>query len=153
MNTPIDTLYDTDFLIWLERQVELLRAQQFDQLDIDHLTQEIADMGSQLRHELRHRLELVLLHLLKYAYPPRRISSSWRATLHEQRRRIEMLIEDAPSLAPRLDQILDACYRQARVRAAHETGLPLSTFPLNSPFDRKQVLDSDYFPLTAPEAK
>lgn len=152
MDNQTDNLYQADFLIWAERQVELLRSRQFDQLDLHHLTEEIADMGSQLRHELRHRLELLILHLLKFAYQPQRVSNSWRATIREQRRRIELLLDDAPSLAPRLDQILDTCYRQACLRAVQETGLPASTFPATNPFSREQLLDPVFLPplLTDP---
>jgi len=75
MDDHIINLYDTDFLIWVERQVKLLRGRQFDQLDLDHLTDEIADMGGQLKRELRHRLELLLMHLLKYRYQRQRTAS------------------------------------------------------------------------------
>ncbi|MBY0557043.1 MAG: DUF29 domain-containing protein [Burkholderiaceae bacterium] len=64
MDDHIINLYDTDFLIWVERQVKLLRGRQFDQLDLDHLTDEIADMGGQIKRDLRHRLDLLLMHLL-----------------------------------------------------------------------------------------
>ncbi len=146
MDDHINNLYDADFLIWVDRQVQLLRSRQFDQLDLDHLTDEIADMGGQLKRELRHRLELLLMHLLKYRYQPQRISGSWRGTIREQRSRLQDLLDDAPSLASQIDLVLGKCYAVARARAADETGLSLDTFPINTPFSREQMLDANYLP-------
>lgn len=152
MDDHIINLYDTDFLIWVERQVKLLRGRQFDQLDLAHLADEIADMGAQLKRELHRRLELLLMHLLKYRYQPERISGSWRGTIREQRRRVQLLLKDAPSLAAVLDQILAESYNVARNKAADETGLSLDTFPACNPFSREQLLDPDYLPPSDPAA-
>lgn len=150
MDDHLNNLYDADFLIWVDRQVQLLRSRQFEQLDLQHLTDEIADMGAQLKRELHRRLELLLMHLLKYRYQPERISGSWRGTIREQRRRIQLLLKDAPSLATVLDQILAESYHVARNKAADETGLSLDTYPACNPFSREQLLDPDYLPPSDP---
>jgi hypothetical protein len=138
--------HDTDLLAWINRQVELLHAKKFDQLDLDNLIDEVNDMGGQLKRELYHRIEILLMHLLKYKYQPDHISGSWLGTIGEQRSRITKLLKDAPSLAGPLDEHLAENYASATKRAAAETGLPKSTFPTTNPFTKQQILDPDYLP-------
>ena len=40
-------LYDTDYVAWAEQTAQLLRSQQFHQLDLDHLIEEIESLGDQ----------------------------------------------------------------------------------------------------------
>lgn len=138
--------YDTDFLAWITHQVALLRAQKFDQLDLDNLIDEVNDMGGRLKRELYHRTEILLMHLLNYKYQPDHVSGGWRGTIGEQRSRIRKLLKDAPSLAGPLDEYVAETYATAAARAASETGLPKSTFPATNPFTRQQIFDPDYLP-------
>jgi hypothetical protein len=45
-------LYDEDFFEWTRRNAELLRAGQLQQADIEHIAEEIEDMGKRDRREL-----------------------------------------------------------------------------------------------------
>jgi len=40
------SLYDADFVVWTAHMAELLRAGRLDELDIEHLAEEIEDLGS-----------------------------------------------------------------------------------------------------------
>ena len=146
MDDHIKTDYDTDFLVWLESQAELLRARQFDRLDLQHLIEEIDAMAGQQKRELAHRLEILLIHLLKLKYQPTHASNGWRGTISEQRRRIKRLLKEMPSLANLIDEYLLDVYHDAVDGAAAETGLPKATFPKTNPFTRQQIFDSDYLP-------
>lgn len=59
-----ETLYDEDLLAWAEQQAALLRAGQLDKLDVAHLIDELDGMAGKLRRELKHRLRILLAHLL-----------------------------------------------------------------------------------------
>jgi hypothetical protein len=146
MDDHIKNDYDTDYLVWLERQAELLRAKQFERLDLEHLIEEIDAMAGQLRRELAHRLEILLLHLLKFRYQPTHASNGWRGTVSEQRRRIKRLLKQMPSLHNLIDEYLEDVYDDAVDGAAAETGLPKATFPKTNPFTPQQVFDPDYLP-------
>jgi len=146
MDDHIKTDYDTDFLVWLEGQAELLRAKQFDRLDLEHLIEEIEAMAGQQKRELAHRLEILLIHLLKLKYQPARASNGWRGTVSEQRRRIKRLLKEMPSLANLIGDYLLDLYPDAVAGAAAETGLPKATFPITNPFARQQIFDPDYLP-------
>jgi hypothetical protein len=146
MDDHIKNDYDTDFLLWLESQAELLRAKQFERLDLEHLIDEIDAMAGQLKRELAHRLEILLLHLLKFKYQPTHASNGWRGTVSEQRRRIKRPLKQMPSLRNVIDEYLVDVYDDAVDGAAAETGLPKTTFPPTNPFTRQQIFDPDYLP-------
>lgn len=145
MNALISTDYDSDFLLWINSQVELLRAKKFDQLDLDNLIEELDAMARRDKRELASRIETVIVHLLKCKAQPEQLSSSWRGTLCEQRSRIRRLLKDMPSLANAIDDDAADCYACALERAAAETGLPASVFPASNPFTSGQLLDPQYF--------
>src|SRR2546428_80611 len=66
------TLYHTDFYLWTQDQAALLREGKVQALDLDNLAEEIESLGKSQRHELEHRLDGLLMHLLKWRYQPSR---------------------------------------------------------------------------------
>jgi hypothetical protein len=122
-------LYETDLLAWLEQQAGYLRAGQLDRLDVAHLIEELEDMGGSQRRELKHRLEILLMHMLKWDAQPRRRSRSWQSTIVDQRARIGDLLEQSPSLRNALEEVAQKAFAVAVKRAAIETGLKRSAFP------------------------
>ncbi|MBW4620563.1 MAG: DUF29 domain-containing protein [Cyanosarcina radialis HA8281-LM2] len=148
-----ETLYDRDYCAWLERTAALLRAGKLHELDIENLTEEIEDLGKSQQQALKSNLIILLLHLLKYKYQPQKQESlnSWISSILEHRRRIELAIEDSPSLKNYYREVFDLCYAKARRDAATETKLPLVTFPEVSPFTPEAVLQADFLPSAEPE--
>ncbi len=138
--------YDADFFEWTQRTAALLRQRRFDELDLEHAAEEIEDMGKRDLKEVNSRLQLVLVHLLKWKWQPRRRSVSWRSTLVTQRLEIEVDLEDSPSLRSRMAASLERTYQRAAKRAVVETGLPSSTFPRECPFALEQALDTEFLP-------
>jgi hypothetical protein len=138
--------YENDFVLWIERQAALLRRRHFEQLDVEHLIEELDAMGGSQRRELRSRLIVLIVHLLKCRYQPQRKSSGWIGTLGEQRSQIALLIEQSPSLGSAMMDYIDRAYPVAVTRAAHETRLPKSTFPATNPFAENELLDLDFIP-------
>uniref|UniRef100_UPI0036F359D6 DUF29 domain-containing protein n=1 Tax=Trichocoleus desertorum TaxID=1481672 RepID=UPI0036F359D6 len=64
-------LYDNDFYAWTQEQAALLHQQQWSQLDLPNLIEEISSLGKQQRQELRNRLSLLIGHLHQMAVPTR----------------------------------------------------------------------------------
>ena len=141
--------YDTDILTWSERQATLLRRRAAGELvtdaDIDwpNVAEELESVGRGERRELRSRIARLQQHLLKWRYQPEHRSRSWRTTITTQRREIEALLADSPSLRATLPDVLAASYRAARDDAITETGL--LDLPENSPFTVEQAFND---PLT-----
>jgi len=56
-------LYDRDIVAWAEEQAHLLRAGRLAELDIEHLAEEIEDLGKSEQRALASRLSVLLAHL------------------------------------------------------------------------------------------
>lgn len=139
-------LYDTDFFKWTQRTAQLLRAGDFTEVDARHAAEEIEDMGKRDLREVNSRLQVVLVHLLKWKWQPRRRSASWRTTLVTQRVEIDAALSDSPSMRRRVDSTLDRTYAGAVKRAAVETQLSPNAFPPTCPFSLDQALDTEFLP-------
>jgi hypothetical protein len=138
----LKTIYEEDYLQWLEMTTEQLRTGKLENLDIENLLEEIEAMA---RKE-KVALEILLMHLLKYQYQVNKRTSSWRYTIDEHRSRILKALKVSPSLKPYLKQVFDDCYQEGRRKAAIETGLNISTFPMRSPFSQEETLNPDFLP-------
>lgn len=139
--------YETDFYAWSQYQAKLLRTQKFEQLDWNHLAEEIEDMGRSEKRQLESRLEVLIMQLLKWQFQPNLRSRSWQLTLKEQRLRLEKLLQDNPSLKSSLEEVMEKIYPLAVVSAERETGL--SSFPETCPYSLTQLLSLDFLPETS----
>jgi hypothetical protein len=61
-------LYDHDFYAWSQRAGELLRKGCFGEVDIEHVAEEIEDMGKEKKHALKSQTRRLILHLLKWQF-------------------------------------------------------------------------------------
>ncbi|CUI04762.1 DUF29 domain-containing protein [Massilia antarctica] len=138
--------HDDDFALWIEQQVSLLRARQFEQLDIDNLAEELEGMVGHDRRELSSRLKVAMMHLLKCQCQPKRKSSSWLNGLAHQRDEIAQLLQDSPSLVREIPVLATRRYRQAVLAAARDTHLPPKAFPSELPYSAEQLLDENFVP-------
>ena len=81
--------YDEDLYSWSLEQAKLLREHKFDQIDLEHIIEEIEDMSKSEKRALESFLETLLMHLLKWQYQPFYIGRrSWELTIIEQRKRL-----------------------------------------------------------------
>ena len=140
------SLYEKDFYLWTQTHVNLLKERKFLEVDVPNLIEEVESIGKRDKRELRSRLIVLLMHLLKWKYQPQKRSESWLSTISEQRVSLEELLEDSPSLQPSLVEVFEAYYQKARVKAANETKMMLDVFPAISPFSLEEALDFAYFP-------
>ncbi|HLC15127.1 MAG TPA: DUF29 domain-containing protein [Thermodesulfovibrionia bacterium] len=142
----VPSLHEQDFYAWTKQQADILKSGILANLDVHYLIEELESMGASEKRELVHRLTLLLGHLLKWVYQPKRRSNSWLATIEEQRLEVVDLIQDNPSLKYQLEQQFDKAYTKAVLFAVKETNLPKSSFPNESPFTLEQTLDRTYLP-------
>ncbi len=146
MSTEFKARYDQDFYAWVLENAELLRQGRFSEVDIEHVAEELEDMGKSTKRELVSRLAVLLAHLLKWDFQPDRRGNSWRYTIEEQRLRIAQLLRENPSLRHLLGEMFEEAYRYAVLAAARETQLKKELFPQTCPFTLERVLDENYWP-------
>jgi Domain of unknown function DUF29 len=135
------TLYDQDFYAWTQQQVDLLKAGQWKQVDIENLIEEIESLGKQQRQELENRLGVLLGHLLKWRYQEESRSKSWLYTVREQRRKIQRLLQENPSLKPYLPEAIVIGYQDGLDLVGKETPLAPEQLPQVCPFSVFEIFD------------
>jgi hypothetical protein len=138
------SLYERDFYLWVEEQVRLLRQGRLDDLDIANLLEEIESMGRSEKKAIKSNLVIVLLHLLKYEFQPKRRSRSWLDSILEHRLRLRDDLQESPSLRGHLEAVFSDAYADARARAMAQTGLSERAFSQTSPYALE--LDPNYLP-------
>jgi hypothetical protein len=137
--------YDTDLYQWTIEQADALRRRAVNALDYDTLAEEIESVGRSERREVRSRLEVLLIHLLKWRFQPARQSESWRASVSEARRRIEDVLTDNLSLRSFPAEALASAYRLAILDKAIRR-LELLHLPDVCPWAIEDVLRDDFWP-------
>jgi Domain of unknown function DUF29 len=133
------SLYDTDYVAWLEEQVAHLRAGRISALDVDNVAEELESLMRSQRQQLENRLEVLILHLLKWGHQPDQRSNRRRASVAEQRARIRRLLRDSPSLKRSLEEAAREVYPEAVEQAAIETQLSETAFPSRLPYAVEQI--------------
>jgi hypothetical protein len=108
-----------DFVDWTRQNAELLRSGRASEADLEHIAEEIEDMG---KRERRRRTILV------------------------QRRSIRRLLEENPSFRPILAEVVAAAYDDAAAMVTAVTGSPRASFPAVCRFTFEAQLDEQFLP-------
>ena len=144
----LDTLYDTDVAAWAERQAGALRRRAANEIDWDNVAEEIEGVAASQKREVRSRLRVICEHLLKWRHmrQGRHRGQSWRNTLAEQRRELQELFEDSPSMRGFADHALASAYTSARQDVERKSGKSLGLPDDICPWSPDQILSLDFLP-------
>jgi hypothetical protein len=142
------TRYEQDVVAWAREQAALLRAGDLAALDVQHIAEEIEDVGKSEQRELASRMSVLLAHLLKWQFQPSRRSKSWQFTIRTQRKEVVYVLDEAPSLRGKFNDLawIDIVWSKARSMASNETGLDLDVFPDLLPWIVEDVLSQECYP-------
>jgi hypothetical protein len=138
--------YEKDFYAWTIEQASLLRAGKLHEIDLEHVAEEIESLGRSEKRELINRLAVLLAHLLKWHAQPALRSKSWTFTIQELRRRLELLLDDNPSLSAIIPDSFGKAYQVGVLQALKDTNFDQDAFPASSPWAPEQVLDRTFYP-------
>ncbi|AFY31960.1 DUF29 domain-containing protein [Calothrix sp. PCC 7507] len=151
-----NTLYDRDLQLWIEQTISQLRNGEFASLDIEHLIEELTDLGRSEKNALKSNLIILLAHLLKLRIQhdvPDMMRGSWYSSVLEHRQRVLNNLADTPSLKSFLVEAVEKAYPDGRKLAIKEGklakfGVPIpedSEYPATCPFTIAQLLDEDFY--------
>jgi Domain of unknown function DUF29 len=144
-----EPLYEQDFYAWSKAQAELLRAGRLTDLDLEHLIEEVDDLGESLYRSARSRIRTIIEHLLKLEQSPAPDPrAGWVETVMTQRSDLED--ELTASLRPRIEQALSRTYDQARrnvtaARREHREHAAADALPKACPYTLDQII-GDWLP-------
>lgn len=143
------TSYETDVVAWANEQAGFLRDGRFDQLDLEHIADEIEDVAKSEQRELAKRMAMLLAQLLKWQHQPDRRSASLTRIITERRKGVLRRIEKTPSLAGCLndpDWWADA-WGDAFLQSITDLNVnDTDTIPEVCPWTTAEVLGSDWLP-------
>ena len=140
------TKYDDDVIAWANEQAAFLRAGNFSALDIEHIADEVEDVGKSEQRELESRMALLLAHLLKWSFQPERRGTSWQTTIRNQRKGVARRLAKTPSLKADLvdNEWWDVTWGDAVYQANMETGI--QDFPASCPWTYDRIMDPEFLP-------
>lgn len=142
-------LYEKDYYLWLEKTIHLLETNQFSDLDLENLIDEISSMGKSEKRSLESYLTRLLEHLLKLAYWKSEFEYNqrgWKNEIRNFRRAIKRIIADSPSLQPYLIEIFNNSFQEARISFIELSGVAENLVNLNPIGNIEQILDENWFP-------
>jgi hypothetical protein len=142
-------LHDDDFYAWSKAQADLLRGGRYAELDLEHLIEEVDDLGESLYRSAGSRIRTIIEHLLKLQHSPSRDPRpGWVEAVMTQRSDLED--ELTTSLRPRIEQALARTYDQARRNTAaalreHGEQPAADALPATCPYTLDQIT-GDWLP-------
>jgi hypothetical protein len=141
---------EEDFYGWLLAQASALRARGDLPIDWENVAEEIESMGRSEENSLQSYLERLLLHLLKYAYQPEKITPSWESSIENSRERIRLLFKRSPSLKSKIEERFEDAYPLARRHAGAQMRMSKrqweTRLPAICPWSLETALDPDFWP-------
>ncbi|KJR41943.1 protein of unknown function DUF29 [Candidatus Magnetoovum chiemensis] len=140
------SLYETDFYQWALKTAELIRQSRFTELDIENIAEEIEDLGNNNKRELESRLDVLIMHLLKWQFQSNNRSKSWVSTITTQRKEIKRLLKNSPSLKYGKEVVIEEAFITATIQFEKETDISKKIFPETCPYSWEQLNDYDFMP-------
>jgi len=151
MNASPESLYEEDFYTWTQQQAELLRRLPAvgNEIDLEHIAEEIEDLGGSDLRAARSLCQHIIEHLLKLEHSGLdEPADHWRDEIVEWRLQLEQIL--TRSIEAKLD--LPAQYRAAlKLLRRLERDVPglTSRVPRECPYTLEQIVsagDEDWFP-------
>lgn len=136
--------YLEDYGSWITAQIELIRNGELDQLDVEHLLEEIEGLARSNFDAFKSAIRIVLIHMLRWDIQTDYRSRSWSVSIDGHRKRVGECLEESPSYKSRIEEAVLKAYRRARYDAAKETRLPLKHFPETCPFTYEDVMTREH---------
>ncbi|VXD12295.1 DUF29 domain-containing protein [Planktothrix paucivesiculata] len=141
----LSEIYEKDYFLWLEQTIKLLKNRHLNQIDYDHLIEELEELGNEQKRKVESLLEQIIRHLLLYQYWETEFqynSHHWHAEIIGFRTQIKRRL--TTNLKQYLSQELLSIYADALKFVKAKT--QLDNFPQQCPYTFEQILDEDWLP-------
>ncbi|MEB3310574.1 MAG: DUF29 domain-containing protein [Snowella sp.] len=142
------SLYEEDYVEWIDVTLTQLQNRDLQNLDWEHLIEEVEALGREQRHKVESYSLKLLIHLLLYQYWQTEKNWSgkgWEQEIDNFRLELEILLE-SKVLYNYLLTVLDKNYQKARKNVIRKSQLPTELFPQTCPYTIEQLLDADWLP-------
>ena len=144
-SSDLAQLYETDPNLWLEKTIECLKSDRLDQLDTEHLIEELEDLGKRDRNKAVSLLEQIIRNLLLLQYwsaEHDNNASHWEAEIDGFRTQLRRHL--TTTLRQYLEQELSIIYQDALRYTSKKTRL--QNLPKDCPYSLENLLDCSWLP-------
>lgn len=141
-------IYEQDYPEWLDITLKQLQNQDLENIDWEHLIEEITALGNEQRRKVESYLLRLLIHLLLYDYWKSEKDWSgrgWEKEIDNFRLELDLLLE-SKVLHNHCAQILDKIYIKARNNAIRKSELSPKIFPETCPYSLMEILNPEWLP-------
>ena len=144
--TNLKNLYESDEHLWLEETIKLLKENRLNDLDIEHLIEELESLGKRDKNRVSSFLEQIIRHLLLLQYweaEKDRNRIHWRAEIQSFRTQLRKYL--TTNLQNYLIEELDNIYDDALKYVQEKTGFTID-FPEQCPYSFEELLNKKWLP-------
>jgi hypothetical protein len=141
----LKNLYQEDESLWLAEMVKLLRENCLEELDIEHLIEELEALGRSEKSAVKSLLLQIIIHLLLYHFweqERERNGNHWMGEIITFR--VQLADRLTTNLKNYLLEDLDKIYEDARLIVKKKT--QLNHLPVNCPYGFTELLEKEWFP-------
>ena len=142
----LKTLYEIDDSLWLEETIELLKAKNFEALDVENLIEELEDLGNEKKFRVASFLQQIIRHCLLLQFWTRERDynqAHWRSEIVNFQNQIDTYL--TTNLRNYLSQELPRIYQKALNYVREKTDNQVS-FPGKCPYSLENLSALDWFP-------
>jgi hypothetical protein len=147
MLANFQSTYDTDYALWLEQNISLLKQGEYQHIDWQNLIEELESLGKSQRRELKSRLSTLLEHCLKLIYTDYdQDFRGWRITIRRTQQELLDLLAESPSLKNIWAESLKLAYADA-LEILKSKDYEAFVFPQICPFplEIENLLQTDFW--------
>jgi hypothetical protein len=141
-------VYEQDYPEWLDITLTQLQNRDLENIDWEHLIEEITALGNEQRRKVESYLRQLIKHLLLYQYWEAEkfyCAKGWIEEIDNFRSELDLLLE-SKVLYNHFVKILDKIYIKARKNAIRKSELSPEIFPENCPYSLTEILNPEWLP-------
>ncbi|MFO0150044.1 MAG: DUF29 domain-containing protein [Microcystis sp.] len=142
----LKTLYEIDDSLWLEETIELLKAKNFDALDLENLIEELEDLGNEKKFRVASFLQQIIRHclLLQFWTSEREYNQAhWRSEIINFKDELNTYL--TTNLRNYLEHNLATIYEKALRYLRQKTDNKVN-FPDTCPYSLEELLAPNWLP-------
>lgn len=144
VETDLKTLYEIDDHLWLEKTIKLLQDKRFNELDLEHLIEELESLVRRDKSKVASLTEQIIRHLLLLQYwtiESELNSNHWKTEIISFRSQIKRDLTS--NLSNYLTANLESIYQDALKFVKQKTEHSVK-FPDTCPYSLEQILEQNY---------
>ncbi|MBC1196825.1 DUF29 domain-containing protein [Microcystis aeruginosa BLCCF158] len=142
----LKTLYEIDDSLWLAETIELLKAKNFEALDLDNLIEELEDLGNEKKFRVASFLQQIIRHclLLQFWTREREYNQAhWQAEIVSFQYQLKRYL--TTNFRQYLEQEFEQIYFESRQYVRKKTDNQVN-FPDTCPYSLEELLDPNWLP-------